>query len=183
MEYAVVMAGFGGQGILLMGDLLAFCIMESGLHVTWMPSYGVEMRGGAANCTVIISKESIGVPLSGSPQAVIVMSEPAYERFKNRPAAGGLLMINSSFVPEPAPADLRTDLAVVLVPTQELSAETGHENMANLVMLGAFLAQSKLLAAGEVADLVTAFLPPEKAGLASAFKKALLKGEEYINSL
>jgi 2-oxoglutarate ferredoxin oxidoreductase subunit gamma len=81
MDYSVVMSGFGGQGVLMMGELLAHCGMKAGLNVTWMPAYGVEMRGGAANCTVVLSDEAIGAPITGRPSAVIAMSEPALEKF------------------------------------------------------------------------------------------------------
>lgn len=183
MEYTVLMAGFGGQGVLMMGDLLAYSGMKSGLNVTWMPSYGVEMRGGAANCTVVLSEERIGAPLVGSPRAVIAMSEPALQKFADRLPPRGLLMINSSLVPESGARLQRDDIDSVFIPARELAEESGDAKMANLVMLGAFLARTGLLDLNRVMNLVASFLPPDKRKLAPAIGKALLKGEEFIQAL
>jgi 2-oxoglutarate ferredoxin oxidoreductase subunit gamma len=183
MEYAVVMAGFGGQGVLTMGDLLAFSGMKAGYNVTWMPSYGVEMRGGAANCTVVLSKEKIGAPIVGAARAVIAMSEPAFNKFQDRLVPGGLLMVNSSLVPAAETRPERGDVEALFVPARELAEESGDPKMANLTMLGAFLARTGLLELKQVAGAVSAFLPPEKKKLAPGIKKALFKGQEYIASL
>jgi hypothetical protein len=127
MEYSVIMSGFGGQGVLMMGELLAHCGMKADLNVTWMPSYGVEMRGGTANCTVVISKEKIGAPVTGMPQAVIAMSEPALNKFKTKLPADGLLMVNSSLVSDTAQICSNNGITTVMVPTRTLAAETGNE--------------------------------------------------------
>ncbi|MEW5785355.1 MAG: 2-oxoacid:acceptor oxidoreductase family protein [Bacillota bacterium] len=182
MEYSVIMAGFGGQGVLLMGDLLAYGAMKKGLNVTWMPAYGVEMRGGAANCTVVLSEDEIGAPLVGSPRAVIAMSEPAYDKFKNLLPESGLLMVNSSLIQAPDGSARRKDIEMVLVPAQALAEESGDEKMANVAMLGAFLAHTGLLEPEDVAGLARSFMPPEKGSLVPAIERALLKGKEFINS-
>lgn len=182
MEYSVIMSGFGGQGVLMMGELLAHCGMKADLNVTWMPSYGVEMRGGTANCTVVISKDKIGAPVTGMPQAVIAMSEPALNKFKTKLPADGLLMVNSSLVSDTAGIS-SNGITTVMVPTRALAAETGNEKMANLTMLGAFIAQTGILDFDQVTSEVGAFLPPEKQKLAPGIKKALLRGKEYIEAL
>lgn len=175
MEYAVIMSGFGGQGVLLMGELLAHCGMKAGLNVTWMPAYGVEMRGGTANCTVVLSDRTIGSPITGRPQAVIAMSEPAVHKFAPLLPAGGLLLLNSSLVrSDTVPAD--RELEIVYVPTLELAAECGNEKMANIVMLGALIARLVILEPKACKDEIDSFLPPGKRGLAEDFRKALDRG-------
>ena len=98
METSIVIAGFGGQGVLFAGQLLAYAGMDAGQHVTWIPSYGPEMRGGTANCTVIISDEAIGSPIVSRPDVTIVLNEPSYEKYADVVKPGGLLVINSSLV-------------------------------------------------------------------------------------
>ena len=177
-EYGVIMSGFGGQGILFMGDLLAFCGMREGYHVTWMPSYGVEMRGGAASCTVVISEEEIGSPVVGSPEALIAMSGPALDRYCSRLAPGGLLVVDGSLI---GAEDLRReDVRPVLVPAREVAGESGDLRMANAVMLGVFLEASGLLPPERAVALLPSFLPESKSGLGEAFGRALLAGAGLI---
>jgi 2-oxoglutarate ferredoxin oxidoreductase subunit gamma len=183
MEYSVVMSGFGGQGVLMMGELLAYSGMKAGLNVTWMPAYGVEMRGGAANCTVVLSDQAIGAPITGMPRAVIAMSEPALEKFGGKLSADGLLMINSSLVSKTAGEASVNGTKTLFIPTRELAEASGNEKMANLTMLGAFIAQSGILDLDQVKSEVKSFLPPGKGSLADGIEKALLKGKEYIDSL
>lgn len=173
-EYTVIMSGFGGQGILFMGDLLAFCGMREGFNVTWMPSYGVEMRGGTANCTVVFSEDEIGSPIVGSPRALIAMSGPALEKFQERIVPGGLLVADGSLIDV---QDLRReDVQPVLVPAREVAFGNGGARMANAVMLGAFLEASGLLPPRRVAELVRSYLPESKTALGETFGKALLAG-------
>lgn len=183
MEYSVIMSGFGGQGVLMMGDLLAHCGMKAGLNVTWMPAYGVEMRGGAANCTVVLSREAIGAPITGTPQAVIAMSEPALNRFGTKLPEGGLLMVNSSLVPCDGQAISKNGVKKLLVPTRELAESIGSEKMANLAMLGAFIVESEVLDLEQVKGEIESFLPAGKRAFADGMAKALDKGREYIESL
>lgn len=179
MEYAVIMAGFGGQGVLLIGDLLAYCGMKEGLEVTWMPTYGVEMRGGAVSCTVVISEERIGAPMVGSAHAVIAMSEPALHRYRERLLPGGLLLINSSLIPTPGEEVGPEGPEVMAVPAGELAGQSGEPQMANLIMLGAFLGRTGLLPTARVAALVPSFLAPEKRSLAPGINRALGCGSAY----
>ena len=182
MEYSVVMSGFGGQGVLMMGELLAYCGMKAGLNVTWMPAYGVEMRGGTANCTVVLSDEIIGAPITAKPKAVIAMSEPALYKFGPQLEADGLLLINSSLIDSSNSAG-NNGVRTIMVPTRELAEATGNEKMANLTMLGAFLARSEILDFAGVAGQVVSFLPPDKRKLAPGIEKALCKGKEFVESL
>src|SRR5512142_78267 len=122
MHFEIIIAGFGGQGILFAGQLVAYGALEEGRHVTWIPSYGPEMRGGTANCTVIISDQEIGSPLVRRPTAAIVLNPPSFERYEPLVQEGGILLVNASLVSLPV---RRTDLRRFDVKAAELAAELG----------------------------------------------------------
>jgi 2-oxoglutarate ferredoxin oxidoreductase subunit gamma len=138
----VLMAGFGGQGMLLSGKLLAHAAMERGLEVSWLPSYGPEMRGGTANVTVCISDKPVGSPYIGSPRALLVMNQPSLEKFGPRVKPGGLIVVNTSLVPIPCD---RTDCTVINVPAADLAKQAGTARAANLVMLGVYVGWSGIV--------------------------------------
>ena len=135
----VVMAGFGGQGLMFIGKLLAYGAMKAGKHVTWIPSYGPEMRGGTANCTVVISDEEIGSPVITSPQALIIMNNPSLEAFEQRLKPNGLLFLNNSLVTRQV---ARRNIEVIKVPANDIAAGVGDKRTANMVMLGAYIART-----------------------------------------
>jgi 2-oxoglutarate ferredoxin oxidoreductase subunit gamma len=137
MKKEVIIAGFGGQGILLMGRLLAEAAMNDGYHATWFPSYGPEMRGGTANCMTIFSDEEIGSPIAAQYDVVIAMNQPSLERFEPRVRAGGVLLVNSSMVPIKSD---RRDVSAVYIPAVSIAGQLAQEKVANVVMLGALLA-------------------------------------------
>jgi len=144
----LVIAGFGGQGALSMGQLVAYAAMTEGKEVSWMPSYGPEMRGGTANCTVIISDEEIGSPLVQYSSAVVAMNLPSLDKYEYELKPGGVLVLNQSMVSrEP----VRKDVLVVRVPGNEIAEELGDRRMTNMVLLGALLANlfSVILLLGE----------------------------------
>ena len=132
------MAGFGGQGILLIGNMLAYAGLEEGKHVTYMPAYGVEMRGGTANCTVVVSDEPIGSPIVGKPDAVIVMNLPSLKKFESWIKPGGTLLFNTSLVPPEQQS--RKDLTVYSIPANDLATEMGNTRLANMILIGAYVA-------------------------------------------
>jgi 2-oxoglutarate ferredoxin oxidoreductase subunit gamma len=138
----VLIAGFGGQGLMFIGKLLAFSAMKEGKNVTWIPSYGPEMRGGKANCTVVVSQEEIGSPLIPHPRALIIMNNPSLEAFEPRLQTDGLLLFNNSFVTR---ALTRNDIRVVSIPANEMAATAGDERAANMVMLGVYIACTKVV--------------------------------------
>jgi 2-oxoglutarate ferredoxin oxidoreductase subunit gamma len=136
MQTEVIMSGFGGQGLMMIGKLLAYAGLEEGKAVTWLPSYGPEMRGGTANCTVVIADHPIGSPLITSPKAAIVMNQPSLEKFAPMLRKGGILVVNSAMIPVNAD---RTDLTAFRIRADDIAAELGSRRSANLVMLGAFV--------------------------------------------
>jgi len=136
MQTEVIMSGFGGQGLMSIGKLLALAGLEEGKEVTWLPSYGPEMRGGTANCTVVIGDKAIGSPLISSPSAALVMNQPSLEKFAPTLKKGGLLVVNSSMIPIRSDRD---DIVSFRIGANELSMELGNKRAANLVMLGAYL--------------------------------------------
>jgi 2-oxoglutarate ferredoxin oxidoreductase subunit gamma len=178
MMYDVMMAGFGGQGVLLMGDLLAFAAMREGKEVTWMPSYGVEMRGGAANCTVIISDKKIGSPLSEAPAAVVAMSNPGLLKFQGRVRPGGLLVVNSSLVDQ-SNID-RSDVEVIAVAANEIATrDLGDQRNANMIVLGAFAAKSGAVPFDKLLEAVPLFLPAHRTALAEVMVQGLERGRKF----
>jgi len=135
-------AGFGGQGVLLMGYVLSHGAMHKGLNVTYFPSYGAEMRGGTANCTVTLSDRKIASPVASNPDILVAMNYPSLEKFESTIAKGGLILINSSLIDVDA---ARSDVEALKVPTVELAREVGSERAINMVMIGALSAKTGLL--------------------------------------
>ena len=138
----VVMAGFGGQGMLMAGKVLAQAALDLGMEVSWLPSYGPEMRGGTANVIVCLSSKPIGSPLIESPRGLLVMNLPSLEKFAPKVKPGGVIVVNSSLVDrDPA----RDDCDVVHVAARDVAIEAGSERAANFVMLGAYLGATEVL--------------------------------------
>lgn len=137
MAYSdVVLAGFGGQGLMAIGKLLAKAAMLEGRQVTWLPSYGPEMRGGTANCVVVVSDEPVGSPFVQHAHAAVVMNRPSFDKFAPLVLAGGTLLVNTSLIDAPCP---RADVQLVAVPANALAEQAGAPKAANMVMLGAYL--------------------------------------------
>lgn len=143
MYFDVIIAGFGGQGIMVVGNLLAYAAMEENLHVTYMPVYGVEMRGGTANCTVVISDQEIGSPVIHHPLTAVIMNKPSLVRFGPQVQPEGRIFVNSSLI-EPQDANYPGP-KTILVPTIELAAKAGDQRLSNMTMLGAMIEETKVL--------------------------------------
>lgn len=142
MQSEVMFAGFGGQGILLSGKVLAHAAMEEGLEVAWVPSYGPEMRGGTAYCTVVIGDRPIGSPIIKNPLHLVAMNLPSLEKFAPEVRSGGVIIINSSLIPIEAG---RQDCDAIKVPAVEIAKELGNARAANIVALAAFVARTKVV--------------------------------------
>ena len=142
MTTELIVAGFGGQGVLLFGKFLAISGLKEGKEVVWIPSYGPEMRGGTCNCTVIVSDDPIGSPIIDSPNTVVVMNKPSLTKFGPRVSPDGLLLINSSLIDTTSD---RTDIRIKTVPANEIALELGNGKAANMVALGAYVALTKVV--------------------------------------
>lgn len=169
----VVMAGFGGQGLMAIGKLLAKAAMDEGHHVTWLPSYGPEMRGGTANCVVVVDDEPIGSPFVEHAQAAIVMNRPSLDKFEPSLAPGGLLVVNSSLIDEPVH---RSDLRTVLVPANELAEAEGSGKAANMVMLGAYVAHCGIVSVASIEHAIEASYTGSKKAYGEVNLRAFRRG-------
>ena len=142
MQKEVMFAGFGGQGILLIGNILAHAAMDQGSEVAWVPSYGPEMRGGTAYCLVVISNRPIGSPIIRNPMHLVAMNRPSLEKFAPVVKPNGVVVINSSLIPVRSGRD---DVDELLVPANDIAKDLGSVKVANIVALGTFVARSKII--------------------------------------
>ncbi len=172
----ILLSGFGGQGILFAGKQLANAGMVAEKHVTWLPSYGPEMRGGTANCSVIISDDPIGSPLVTEPDLLIAMNLPSFTKFEPKIAPGGTLLADSTLIDAKS---ARTDIDCRYIPATGIADENGLKGMANVVMLGYFLSFNDLFSFDPFLEVMCAKIPASKAALLEANKKALKLGYEY----
>jgi 2-oxoglutarate ferredoxin oxidoreductase subunit gamma len=179
MYQDVIIAGFGGQGVLLAGKLLAHAGMLEGKYVTWFPSYGAEIRGGTANCTVIISDHEIGSPVVQNPSAMLIMNEASFKKFERRISPSGDLFLNTSLVQQTAS---REDINRIEVRANDIAEELGDIRIANMVMLGAFLKKTRVVALGSVLNALKAVLPAHRHSLLSLNELALKCGGEVCVS-
>lgn len=177
MQTDIIVAGFGGQGVLFAGQVLAYAAMDNGLEVTWIPSYGPEMRGGTANCTVIISDEEIGSPVTASPDVVIAMNLPSLDKYEPLVKPGGHLIINTSMVDR---APNRTDIHTVLVPGNEIAETLGDKRMTNMVLLGALLANVPFIPLEAVEKSLREHLPEKHHRLLPMNYKAIREGAQHL---
>ena len=173
-----IFAGFGGQGVLLMGQLLAAAGMMEGKNTSWIPSYGPEMRGGTANCSVMLSDQEIDSPLVTRPTSLIVMNRPSLEKFEDKVVPGGSIFVNSSMI------DLkvqRTDVNAYYVPCNEIATELGNNKVANMIMLGAYIGKSKCVDIESVLEALLEKLGERKAKLIPLNREALKRGASCID--
>ena len=178
MENKVICAGFGGQGVMSMGQLLAYAGMIEDKHVSWLPSYGPEMRGGTANCGVTVSDEEIGSPIiTNDADIAIVMNLPSLIKFEKDVKPGGKIFVNSSLIEKKVE---RTDIEVYYIDANKIAADIGNIKAANLVMLGAVLKSTPIV---DIESLLEAFkkvFGPSKERFIPQNREALVKGGESI---
>ncbi len=172
-----VFSGFGGQGVLMMGYSFAHGAMCEGFEVTYLPSYGAEVRGGTANCTVCVADEEIASPIASEPDYLVVLNAPSLYSFQNKVAAHGVLFLNSSIV-DVRPT--RTDLEVFAVPATEIAESLGNSRAANVVMMGSFLRKLSLVRPETYLKSLETIMGSKKAGIAEANRKAFSAGYEYV---
>lgn len=178
MYYDVVIAGYGGQGILFIGNILAHAAMKEGKHVTYLPTYGVEMRGGTANCTLVISSEEIGSPVIGMPSSAIIMNSPSLMKFEQQLKPGGLLLLNSSMVD---PTDVsRGEVEVLPVPLNEIASQLGNAQLANMVALGAYVEKTLVVKESSIPDALMNILDERHHDMIPSNVQAIEKGHDFI---
>ncbi|MCX7680472.1 MAG: 2-oxoacid:acceptor oxidoreductase family protein [Anaerolineae bacterium] len=177
MQEEIIISGFGGQGALFAGQLLAYAAMDQGYHVTWIPSYGPEMRGGKARCTVVISDEEIGSPLVRRPSSAIVLNIPSMEAFEPAVKPGGVLVVNSSLVPQKSERD---DIRVFYLPATDIATELGNVRLANVVCLGALVRATGILPLEAVKQALDKHLPERYRTLLALNNQALDRGAACV---
>ena len=177
----VIIAGFGGQGILLIGNILASAAMKEGKHVTYLPSYGVEMRGGTANCTVVISTKEIGSPIIGKSLSAIIMNSPSLMKFENHLRPGGLLLLNSSLV---NPQNVsRKEVELIPIPINEIASQLGNAKLANMVALGAYVEKTRVIKETLIPDALINVLDERHHDMIPSNLEAVKKGRDFIRDL
>ena len=176
MTTEILLAGFGGQGILFAGKQLAKTAMHQDKNVSWLPSYGPEMRGGSANCSVIISDKEIGSPIINRPDILIAFNLPSYEKFEPMIKEGGILIANSTLISEKSN---RTDIKSYYIPATQMASDNDLQGGANVIILGYLLKLTGLFDYDEFVDLMVAGIPAAKEKLIANNKKALKLGYDY----
>lgn len=172
------MAGFGGQGILFLGKVLAQAGMIMGRHVSWLPSYGPEMRGGTANCTVVLSNHPIASPLVLEPDTLIALNRPSVDRFLSKIKPGGLILYNSSLIDT---VEKRDGIRIASVPANAIADEIGDTRVLNIVMVGAYLKNSGILNFEDVLKMLPSIIPAKKKEMSLVNLAALKKGFESVH--
>ncbi|HOJ03019.1 MAG TPA: 2-oxoacid:acceptor oxidoreductase family protein [Bacteroidota bacterium] len=175
----VIFAGFGGQGVLSMGQVLSYAGMIENREVCWMPSYGPEMRGGTANCIVTVSSEEISSPIIGRFDTVVALNQPSLDKFESAVKPGGTLIYDSTNIIDPPK---RTDIDIVPIPASEEAVKLKNTKIMNMVVLGAFIAKRKTVEIATVLEALKKVLPERHHHLIPLNETALLRGGELANS-
>ena len=172
----ILIAGFGGQGILFAGKFLAYKGLLEDLQVSWLPSYGPEMRGGTANCNVILSDTPVGSPIITTPDVLIAMNLPSLQKYVDTVAPGGQIYVDSSLIDAKVE---RTDVQVFYIPATQMAKDAGIPSLANIIIIGHLLQNNAELSFEGAETVVNKLVPPKKAALVELNMKALLMGKEY----
>jgi 2-oxoglutarate ferredoxin oxidoreductase subunit gamma len=179
MQKEIIIAGFGGQGVLFSGQVLAYAAMDAGKEVTWIPSYGPEMRGGTANCTVVIADEEIGSPLVEHPPLAIALNLPSFDKCEETLQKGGTLVVNQSMVDRGAK---RKDIHVILVPCNQIAEEIGDKKLTNMVAVGALLSVLPEVSLKDVEKALESHLPARHKHLLPKNYEALKRGYQHAQA-
>ncbi len=176
MQKEIIIAGFGGQGVLFGGQVIAYAAMDAEKQVTWIPSYGPEMRGGTANCTVVIADQEIGSPLVKNPPLAIALNLPSFDKYEPLMKKGGTLIVNQSMVDRGAKRD---DIHVILIPCNEIAEEIGDRKLVNMVAVGALLSALPELSLKDLEKALEGHLPARHKHLLPKNFEALRRGYEF----
>ena len=174
----ILIAGFGGQGILFSGKFLAYKGLIDGIQVSWLPSYGPEMRGGTANCNVILSDSPVGSPIITTPDVLIAMNLPSLQKYIDAVAPGGQIYVDSSLIDAKVE---REDVEVFYIPATQIAKDNGIGTLANMIIVGHLLENNSELSFDGTSDVVEKLVPPKKAALKELNMKALALGRDYKN--
>ena len=177
MLVKTIFSGFGGQGVIMMGYLLATAGMVEGKNVTCLPSYGAEVRGGTANCTVVVSSEEIASPVASEPEYAVLMNNPSLIRFQNQVQSGGTIFLNSSLIED---RPIRGDLVIYEIPLNDLTKQLSENRGGNVVMLGAFIKKSGLVTPETMIRVLKDTFGGKNPAVFKSNKSALLLGYEYL---
>ncbi|HNX80773.1 MAG TPA: 2-oxoacid:acceptor oxidoreductase family protein [Candidatus Omnitrophota bacterium] len=176
MTEKVLIAGAGGQGVMLLGKILTEAAMQEGKFTTWLPAYGAEVRGGTSYCMVIISDEEIGSPYIEQADTLIVLNEPSMEKFRNRLKRKGVLIVNSTLVP----AETTGKAAAAQYPFTDIAMKLGNVRIANMVALGSYVAMTNVVSVKIILGVIDTIAPADKKGLVAVNQKAVLEGEKLV---
>lgn len=174
-EMRIVLAGFGGQGVLFAGKVIASAGLIEDREVSWLPSYGPEMRGGTANCSVTLSDDPIGSPLVVEPNALIAMNQPSFDKFVDSVVPGGVIVVDSTLVPNLVERD---DVTICAFPAQELAEEAGLKGLGNIVLVGKLFAETGFCDRATLDAAIDKCVPARKAAMVEKNKQALQLGME-----
>lgn len=177
MQEEVLFSGFGGQGVMFVGQLLAYAAMDAGKEVTWIPSYGPEMRGGTAHCYVVISDSAIGSPIVSRPKVAVAFNNPSFERYIDKVAPSGLFAYNASLIDQECP---RTDIDHLAIPATDIADELGNVRLANIVMLGGILAVRPILPMDVLRQALEDHIPSHRRNLLPLNLEALERGAMFV---
>ena len=179
MTYETIMAGFGGQGLLFSGKVLAYAGLLENRELSWLPSYGPEMRGGTCNCSVIVSDEPVGSPIIAHPNVLMVMNEPSLDKFEETVAPGGTIFVDSSLISRKVK---RTDVEVVYIPATQMATEMEAASLANMIILGAIVEKLRCVKPETVLDALKHTISARKANLLDLNVKAVEAGRRFISA-
>ena len=177
MIIKTIFSGFGGQGVLMMGISLAHSAMNKGYHVTYLPAYGAEMRGGIANCTVAVADEEIASPVASEPDYLIAMNAPSLFTFQNKITSGGTIFLNSSIVKD---RPNRPDVKVCAIPCVDIAQDLGNTRVANIIMMGVFIKKSGIVPDDIYLKSLETIMGSKKKGVAEINRKAFAAGFDYV---
>lgn len=176
MIQRIIFAGFGGQGVLFAGKTVAYAGMDKSLEISWLPSYGPEMRGGTANCSVTVSDMPIGSPIITRPDVLIAMNKPSLEKFMNTVEPGGVIVYDSSLIDTKITRD---DVTIAAIPAKKLADDAGSPTLANMVLLGGYVKNNDVLSIDDLAESIKAHIPPKRMELAEKNIELIRMGFDY----
>lgn len=176
MTKQVLIAGFGGQGVLFAGKFLAYKGLMEDKQVSWLPSYGPEMRGGTANCSIIVSDEPVGSPIVSNPDVLIAMNLPSLDKYENEAVSGSVIIIDSTLIERKV---TRTDVNAYYVPATKMAHDMGAPTLANMILLGKAIKESGVVSMDGLTEAMQKVVPPKKANLIEINEKAIRLGYDY----